>query len=192
MSRIASVQAHEILDSRGNPTLRVHLTLDNGVRVSSSVPSGASTGLFEAVELRDGDKGRYNGKGVLKAVANINEQIAPKLLGLDPVRQAEIDALLVALDGTTNKAKLGANAILVVSMAVTRSAAKASNLPLYAYLGGPGARRLPVPMMNISTAANTLTIAWISRSSWSCRLGRRPSPRRSAMGPRPSMPCPRF
>ena len=149
MSRIASIQAHEILDSRGNPTIRVHLALDNGVRASSSVPSGASTGQFEAVELRDGDKSRYDGKGVLKAVANINERIAPELLGLDPVRQAEIDTLLVALDGTPNKAKLGANAILGVSMAVTRAAAKAANLPLYAYLGGPGATRLPVPMMNI-------------------------------------------
>jgi len=149
MSGIASIQAHEILDSRGNPTLRVHLTLDNGMSVSSSVPSGASTGQFEAVELRDDDRSRYNGKGVLKAVANINERIAPELLGFNPVRQAEIDALLVALDGTPNKAKLGANAILGVSMAVTSAAAKVSNLPLYTYLGGPGARRLPVPMMNI-------------------------------------------
>jgi enolase len=149
MSRIASVQAHEILDSRGNPTLRVHLTLDNGVKVSSSVPSGASTGQFEAVELRDGDKSRYDGKGVLQAVANIDERIAPELIGLDPVRQVEIDAMLVALDGTPNKAKLGANAILGVSMVVSRAAAKAANLPLYAYLGGPGATRLPVPMMNI-------------------------------------------
>ena len=149
MSRIASVQALEILDSRGNPTLRVHLTLDNGRRVSASVPSGASTGRFEAVELRDNDKGRYDGKGVLKAVANIHERIAPELIGLDPVRQAEIDAMLVAMDGTPNKAKLGANAILGVSMAVARAAAKAANLPLYAYLGGPGATRVPVPMMNI-------------------------------------------
>ena len=149
MSRIESVQAQEILDSRGNPTIRVHLSLDNGVSVSASVPSGASTGQFEAVELRDGDKSRYNGKGVLQAVANIDERIAPELIGLDPVRQTEIDAMLVALDGTPNKAKLGANAILGVSMAVTRAAAKATNLPLYAYLGGPGATRLPVPMMNI-------------------------------------------
>jgi enolase len=149
MSRIESVQAHEILDSRGNPTIRVHLSLDNGVSVSASVPSGASTGQFEAVELRDGDKSRYNGKGVLQAIANIDERIAPELIGLDPVRQAEIDAMLVALDGSPNKAKLGANAILGVSMAVTRAAAKAANLPLYAYLGGPGATRLPVPMMNV-------------------------------------------
>jgi enolase len=147
--RISSIQAHEILDSRGNPTLRVHLTLDNGRTVSASVPSGASTGQFEAIELRDNDKERYNGKGVLQAAANINEHIAPELIGRDPVRQAEIDAILVALDGTPNKAKLGANAILGVSMAVARAAAEASNLPLYTYLGGPGARRLPVPMMNI-------------------------------------------
>lgn len=149
MSVIASIAAQEILDSRGNPTVRVHLSLENGVRVSSSVPSGASTGENEAVELRDGDKSRYGGKGVLKAVANVNEVIAGELKGLDPTRQAEIDALLLALDGTPNKARLGANAILGVSMAVARAAARLSGLPLYAYLGGPGATRLPVPMMNI-------------------------------------------
>ena len=149
MSRISSISAQEILDSRGNPTVRVHLGLDDGIRVSASVPSGASTGENEAVELRDGDKARYGGKGVLKAVANVNQIIALKLVGLDPVRQAEIDALLLDLDGTPNKAKLGANAILGVSMAVARAAAAAAKLPLYAYLGGPGATRLPVPMMNI-------------------------------------------
>jgi enolase len=149
MSTIATVQAYEILDSRGNPTIRVHLTLDDGTKVSSSVPSGASTGQHEAIELRDEDKARYGGKGVLKAVANINDHIAPELIGRDPARQAEIDAMLLALDGTPNKAKLGANAILGVSMAVSRAAAEAANLPLFAYLGGPGATRLPVPMMNI-------------------------------------------
>jgi enolase len=149
MSRIATIQAGEILDSRGNPTIRAHLTLDDGSKVSSSVPSGASTGQHEAIELRDGDKARYGGKGVLKAVGNINDHIAPVLIGRDPARQAEIDAMLLALDGTPNKAKLGANAILGVSMAVARAAAEVSNLPLYAYLGGPGATRLPVPMMNI-------------------------------------------
>jgi enolase len=149
MSTIATVQAHEILDSRGNPTIRVHLTLDDGTKASSSVPSGASTGQHEAIELRDEDKARYGGKGVLKAVANINYHIARELIGRDPARQAEIDAMLLALDGTPNKAKLGANAILGVSMAVARAAAEAANLPLYAYLGGPGATRLPVPMMNI-------------------------------------------
>ncbi len=145
MTKISSISAQEILDSRGNPTVRVHLALDNDIRVSASVPSGASTGENEAVELRDGDKSRYGGKGVLKAVANVNELIAPKLIGLDPTKQAEIDALLLEIDGTPNKAKLGANAILGVSMA----AAQTSRLPLYAYLGGPGATRLPVPMMNI-------------------------------------------
>ena len=149
MSKISSISAQEILDSRGNPTVRVHLALDNAIRVSSSVPSGASTGENEAVELRDGDKSRYGGKGVLKAIANIHETIAPRLIGLEPHRQAEIDALMQDLDGTPNKAKLGANAILGVSMAVARAAAQDAGLPLYAYLGGPGATRLPVPMMNI-------------------------------------------
>ena len=146
---ITSLSALEILDSRGNPTVRVLCALDNGVQVSASVPSGASTGEHEAVELRDGDKKRYNGKGVLQAVANVNTLIAPKLMGLDPARQAEIDRLLIDLDATPNKGKLGANAILGVSMAVAKAAAAASGLPLYAYLGGPGALTLPVPMMNI-------------------------------------------
>jgi enolase len=149
MSRISSISAHEILDSRGNPTVRVHMALDNEIRVSSSVPSGASTGENEAVELRDGDKSRYGGKGVLNAVANVNTVIASALVGHDPTRQAEIDALLLALDGTPNKARLGADAILGVSMALAQAAAKTARLPLYAYLGGPGATRLPVPMMNI-------------------------------------------
>jgi enolase len=147
--KIAAVCALEILDSRGNPTVRVQVTLDNGVAVSASVPSGASTGENEALELRDGDKKRYGGKGVLKAVANVNGTIAPKLVGLDPARQAEIDRLMIELDGTPTKSKLGANAILGVSMAVARAAATAADLPLYAYLGGTGAVRLPVPMMNI-------------------------------------------
>jgi enolase len=147
--KIASVTALEVLDSRGNPTLRVHVALDNGIRASASVPSGASTGEHEAIELRDGDEKRYGGKGVLKAVANVNEVIAPQVSGLDPSRQAEIDRLMMEMDGTPNKAKLGANAMLGVSMAVARAAALASNLPLYTYLGGPGAVRLPVPMMNI-------------------------------------------
>jgi enolase len=149
MSKITSVRAMEILDSRGNPTVRVFVGLDNGVLASASVPSGASTGENEAVELRDGDKKRYGGKGVLKAVANVNTLIAPKVVGLDPTKQAEIDHLMIALDGTPNKGKLGANAILGVSMAVARAAACMVNLPLYAYLGGAGATRLPVPMMNI-------------------------------------------
>ncbi len=147
--KITNVSALEILDSRGNPTVRVRVELDNGIRASASVPSGASTGENEAVELRDGDKNRYGGKGVLKAVENVNRLIAPELKGLDPARQAGIDRLMIELDGTPNKGKLGANALLGVSMAVARAAAAASGLPLYAYLGGPGACRLPVPMMNI-------------------------------------------
>ena len=147
--KIIRVTAMEILDSRGNPTVRVRVDLDNGIRASASVPSGASTGQNEAVELRDGDQKRYGGKGVLKAVENVNRLIAPLLVGLDPVRQAEIDRLMIELDATPNKARLGANATLGVSMAVARAASLAVGLPLYAYLGGPGARRLPVPMMNI-------------------------------------------
>jgi len=139
----------EILDSRGNPTVRAFVTLNNGVTVSASVPSGASTGENEAVELRDGDKQRYLGKGVLKAVANVNDVIAPELIDMDPTGQADIDRLMISLDGTPNKGNLGANAILGVSMAVARAAAYTTGLPLYAYLGGPGALRLPVPMMNI-------------------------------------------
>jgi enolase len=146
---IASAHALEILDSRGNPTLRVLLRLSNGITVSSSVPSGASTGENEAVELRDGDKRRYGGKGVLKAVENVNKIIAPQVIGLNPANQTQIDHLLIELDGTPNKKKLGANAILGVSMAAARAAAKAAGLPLYAYLGGPSAMRIPVPMMNI-------------------------------------------
>lgn len=148
-SLIQSIHAMEILDSRGNPTVRVICRLENGIVASASVPSGASTGENEAVELRDGDKKRYNGKGVLKAVANVNKTIAPKVTGMDPTRQSEIDRMMIDLDGTPNKGKLGANAILGVSMAVARAAAVSCDLPLYSYLGGPGARRLPVPMMNI-------------------------------------------
>jgi enolase len=139
----------EILDSRGNPTLRAYVTLDNGISASASVPSGASTGENEAVELRDNDKNRYGGKGVLKAVENVNTIIASHLVGHDPSRQAEIDRLLIELDGTPNKSNLGANAILGVSMALARAAAQSAQIPLYQYLGGPGARRLPVPCMNI-------------------------------------------
>jgi len=146
---ITSVHAIEILDSRGNPTVRVRVSLDYGLTAVASVPSGASTGENEAVELRDGDKKRYGGKGVLRAVANVNETIAPAICGKHPAHQAEIDRLMIDLDGTPNKAKLGANAILGVSMAVARAAATDAGLPLYAYLGGTGAFRLPVPMMNI-------------------------------------------
>ena len=147
--RISSVRAMEILDSRGNPTVRVFVSLNNGVCASASVPSGASTGENEACELRDGDKNRYGGKGTLKAVDNVNRVIAPKLVGLDPRHQAEIDYLMIQLDGTANKGRLGANAILGVSMAVARASSIACDLPLYEYLGGPGAVQIPVPMMNI-------------------------------------------
>jgi len=147
--RIVTVRAMEILDSRGNPTLRAYVSLDNGITAYASVPSGASTGENEAVEIRDGDKKRFGGKGVLKAMENVNAIIAPHLAGHEPTRQAEIDHLLIELDGTPNKGKLGANAILGVSMAVARAGAISSGLPLYAYLGGPGAVRLPMPMMNV-------------------------------------------
>jgi enolase len=148
-SKIKNIQAMEILDSRGNPTIRVFVSLENNIVASASVPSGASTGENEAVELRDGDKKRYGGKGVLKAVKNVNEVIAPHLIGMAPSHQARIDRMLIDLDGTPNKEKLGANAILGVSMAVARAAAAEAGLPLYIYLGGPGAFRIPMPMMNI-------------------------------------------
>jgi enolase len=146
---IRAVRAIEILDSRGTPTLRVFVHLGDGTIGSASVPSGASTGEHEAVELRDGDPHRYAGKGVRKAVANVNEIIGPRLERLDPGEQSRIDQLMCALDGTPNKSKLGANAILGVSQAVARAAAMSRCVPLYAYLGGTAAHRLPVPMMNV-------------------------------------------
>jgi enolase len=149
MTIIADVYAREVLDSRGNPTVEVEVFLESGGRGRAIVPSGASTGAYEAVELRDGDKGRYLGKGVLKAVENVNEIIAPEVIGLDALDQVGIDNIMIQLDGTPNKAKLGANAILAVSMAVARAAADALDIPLYTYLGGFNAKQLPVPMMNI-------------------------------------------
>lgn len=146
---IEDVWAREVIDSRGNPTVEVEVVLADGAFGRAIVPSGASTGQWEAVELRDGDKSRYLGKGVEKAVNNVNEIIAPELIGLDATRQVEIDHVLIALDGTPNKAKMGANAILGVSMAVARAAAESVGLPLYQYLGGTNAQDLPVPMMNI-------------------------------------------
>ncbi len=148
-NRINDVRAMEILDSRGNPTVRVFVELDNGICGVASVPSGASTGENEAVELRDGDKNRYLGKGVLQAVENVNTVIAPALKGMKAEKQQNIDARLCELDGTDNKGRLGANAILGVSMAAARAAAKQAKLPLYRYLGGAGACRLPIPSMNI-------------------------------------------
>lgn len=149
MTSIIDVTAREILDSRGNPTVEVEVTLDGGYKGRAGVPSGASTGKFEAVELRDNDKKRYLGKGVLKAVKNVREKIAKEILGMDATDQVLIDKTMIALDGTDNKKKLGANAILGVSMAVSKAAAAASMLPLYRYLGGANAKVLPVPMMNI-------------------------------------------
>ena len=149
MALIEAVYAREILDSRGNPTLEVDVLLDDGTKGRAAVPSGASTGIHEAVELRDGDKARYMGKGVNKAIDNVNDIIADALIGLDPVRQVEIDEMLIRLDGTENKGKLGANAILGVSMAVAKAAAESLDMSLYQYLGGINAKEMPVPMMNI-------------------------------------------
>ncbi len=149
MSWIEQVSAREILDSRGNPTVEAEITLAGGAVGRAAVPSGASTGEHEAVELRDGDKKRYGGRGVLKAVRNVNELIAPAIEGFDALDQAEIDSALIDLDGTRTKSKLGANALLAVSLANARAAAAYTEVPLYKYLGGPNARTLPVPMMNI-------------------------------------------
>ena len=149
MSWIEHILAREILDSRGNPTVEAEVVLGDGEVGRAAVPSGASTGEHEAVELRDGDKKRYGGKGVLKAVRNVNEVIAPELEGFDALDQVELDQALIALDGTKTKSKLGANALLAVSLATARAAAAHLEIPLYTYLGGPNARTLPVPMMNI-------------------------------------------
>ncbi|HHT72338.1 MAG TPA: phosphopyruvate hydratase [Firmicutes bacterium] len=146
---IEDVVAREVLDSRGNPTVEVEVYLADGSVGRAIVPSGASTGAFEAVELRDGDKGRFLGKGVLKAVENVEEIIAPELIGMDATDQIAIDNLMIELDGTPNKGKLGANAILGVSLAVARAAAQSLGMPLYRYIGGVNAYQLPVPMMNI-------------------------------------------
>ena len=149
MTRIERVHAREILDSRGNPTLEAEIELDSGARGRAAVPSGASTGENEAVELRDGDKARYLGKGVQKAVDAVNGEIAEAIIGLRADDQIQIDETMIALDGTPNKSRLGANSILGVSLAVAKAAALSSGLPLYRYVGGTTARLLPVPMMNI-------------------------------------------
>ena len=149
MSYIAEIHARQILDSRGNPTVEVDVVTDNGFLGRAAVPSGASTGKHEAVELRDGDKKTYMGRGVLQAVKNVNDIIADQLIGIEVVKQSYIDDLLIKIDGTENKAKLGANATLAVSMAVAKAAAEESNLPLYRYLGGVNATVLPMPLMNI-------------------------------------------
>lgn len=149
MSAILDIRARQILDSRGNPTVEVEVTLESGANGRAAVPSGASTGEKEAIELRDGDKKRWMGKGVSKAVANVSKTIAPKLLGMDAYNQCAVDRAMIELDGTKTKAKLGANAILGVSLAVAKAAAAETGQPLYRYLGGAGARTLPVPLMNI-------------------------------------------
>ena len=151
MSAIIDVQAREILDSRGNPTVEVDVILDDGSVGRASVPSGASTGAYEAVEMRDGDADRYAGKGVLKAVEAVNREIFDAVTGADPYDQAGLDQKLIDLDGTPNKGRLGANSILGVSMAVARAAAHSAEMPLWRYLGGVHANLLPVPMMNIIT-----------------------------------------
>ncbi len=149
MSAIREIKARQILDSRGNPTVEVDVTLESGASGRAAVPSGASTGEKEAIELRDGDKKRWMGKGVSKAVSNVAKTIAPRLIGLDALSQAKVDHAMITLDGTPNKGRLGANAILGVSLAVARAAATETGQPLYRYLGGAGGRTLPVPMMNI-------------------------------------------
>src|SRR5512137_1929402 len=149
MSAIVDVIAREILDSRGNPTIEADVVLESGVSGRAAVPSGASTGSKEAIELRDGDKARYLGKGVLKAVENVNTEICEAIIGLDASEQAFIDKTMIELDGTENKSRLGANAMLAVSCAVAKAAADESSLPLYRYLGGAGEMQLPVPMMNV-------------------------------------------
>jgi enolase len=149
MSAIVDVVAREILDSRGNPTVEADVLLESGVMGRAAVPSGASTGSREAIELRDGDKGRYLGKGVLQAVENVNTEISEAIIGLDAEEQAFIDKALIDLDGTDNKSRLGANAMLAVSMAVAKAASEEAGLPLYRYFGGSGPMSMPVPMMNV-------------------------------------------
>src|SRR5262245_26543922 len=162
MSGIVTVRAREILDSRGNPTVEAEVVLDSGATGRAAVPSGASTGEREAIELRDGEDGRYLGKGVQQAVRNVNERIAPELQSMEATNQVEVDRLMIELDGTANKTELGANAILSVSLACARAAAEETGLPLYRYLGGSHATLLPVPLMNIlnggAHAANNVDV----------------------------------
>src|SRR3954462_9531956 len=149
MTTIDNVRGREVVDSRGNPTVEVEVFLESGAHGRAAVPSGASTGTREAIELRDGDKNRYGGKGVLKAVEHINTEICEAIVGLDAMEQCFIDQTLIDLDGTENKSRLGANAILAVSLAVAKAASEESGLPLYRYLGGAAKMQLPVPMMNV-------------------------------------------
>ncbi|MBP6063437.1 MAG: phosphopyruvate hydratase, partial [Fusobacteriaceae bacterium] len=149
MTRIADVKAREILDSRGNPTVEVDVILECGAKGRAAVPSGASTGAYEAVELRDEDKSRYLGKGVLKAIGHVNGELKELVVGMDALDQVAIDKAMIDLDGTPNKSRLGANSILGISLAVAKAAAEAMGMPLYKYLGGVNAKELPLPMMNI-------------------------------------------
>jgi enolase len=182
---ISSVDALQILDSRGNPTVRVIVHLSDGTTASADVPSGASTGQFEAHELRDGDKKRFGGKGVGKAVENVRTVISKALQGRDPTRQVEIDRAMIELDGTPNKSKLGANATVGVSMAVARAAAQALGVPLYQHLGGTTARRLPVPMMNIINGGKHAGTKLEFQEFMIVPHGASSFPRRSAMAPKP-------
>ena len=165
MPKITSVKAREILDSRGNPTVEVDVALDSGALGRAAVPSGASTGSREAIELRDQDKKRYLGKGVRNVVDHVSTLIAPALIGVSALEQRRLDRILLDLDGTPNKSKLGANAILGVSLAAAKAAANSLNLPLFRYLGGANAYQLPVPMMNILNGGSTPTTPWMFRSS---------------------------
>ena len=175
---IVDVMAREILDSRGNPTVEVEVTLDDGTVGRAAVPSGASTGVHEACELRDGDKSRYLGKGVEKAVANVNGEIAECLVGLNALDQPTIDRVLIELDGTPNKTRLGANAILGVSLACAKAAADATGVGLYNYIGGVNAKTLPVPMMNVLNGGvkRCACARWYSIRSRACSRRTAPPP----------------
>ena len=164
MIEIVDVVGREILDSRGNPTVEVEVYLEDGTMGRAAVPSGASTGIYEACELRDGDKSRYNGKGVEKAVSNVNTEIAEALIGTNVLDQVAIDKMLIELDGTPNKSRLGANAILGASLACAKAAAESLGTSLYNYIGGVNAKQLPVPMMNIRRAAPPPP-AWATRAA---------------------------
>lgn len=188
MASIEAIGAREILDSRGNPTVEVEVVLEDGTFERAAVPSGASTGAFEAVERRDGDKGRYQGKGVQDAVDAVNEIIAPELIDEDASDQRRIDEIMIELDGTPNKGKLGANAILGVSLAVAKAAAESAGLPLYRYLGGPNAHILPVPMMNILNGGSHADTNVDIQEFMIAPLGARPSVKRSAGAPRSTTP----
>ncbi len=190
MALIEAVGAREILDSRGNPTVEVEVLLDDGTVQRAAVPSGASTGAFEAYELRDGDKGRYGGKGVLKAVAAVIDELGPAIEGVEASEQRIVDEILIETDGTENKSRVGANAILGVSLAVAKAAADSADLPLFRYLGGPErARPARSRCSTSSTAARMPTTASTARSSSSPRSARRASRRRCAGAPRPTTCC---